>query len=166
MITIITKLDRALLLCTLGRMTLVDGLTIVVTRGYVISGLPDAVRFQLRQVRLRRVVPAGHGARLGAGRGLRSRRFRPCVGPDHCPGRPADCLQRFQPAAGKRFSDHRLVGVHHHPGYGRKPHGDTPARAASSSDASSCLQGAVERGCKDVVGLAGLLPTGSPAQPT
>jgi simple sugar transport system permease protein len=33
------------ILATLGSMILVNGLTIVITRGYVISGFPDAVRF-------------------------------------------------------------------------------------------------------------------------
>jgi simple sugar transport system permease protein len=42
---LIAVLNVSPILATLGMMTLVDGLTIVVTKGYVISGLPDAVRF-------------------------------------------------------------------------------------------------------------------------
>jgi simple sugar transport system permease protein len=42
---LIAGLNVSPILATLGMMTLVDGLTIVITRGYVISGLPNAVRF-------------------------------------------------------------------------------------------------------------------------
>jgi len=42
---LIAGLNVSPILATLGMMTLVDGLTIVVTKGYVISGLPEAVRF-------------------------------------------------------------------------------------------------------------------------
>ena len=42
---LIAALNVSPILATLGMMTLVDGLTIVVTKGYVISGLPNAVRF-------------------------------------------------------------------------------------------------------------------------
>jgi simple sugar transport system permease protein len=42
---LIAGLNVSPILATLGMMTLVNGLTIVVTKGYVISGLPNAVRF-------------------------------------------------------------------------------------------------------------------------
>jgi len=42
---LIAELNVSPILATLGIMTLVDGLTIVITKGYVISGLPEAVRF-------------------------------------------------------------------------------------------------------------------------
>jgi simple sugar transport system permease protein len=42
---LIAGLNVSPILATLGMMTLLDGLTIVITRGYVISGLPNAVRF-------------------------------------------------------------------------------------------------------------------------
>lgn len=42
---LIAVLNVSPILATLGMMTLVDGLTIMITKGYVISGLPEAVRF-------------------------------------------------------------------------------------------------------------------------
>ena len=42
---LIAGLNVSPILATLGMMTLINGLTIVITKGYVISGLPDAVRF-------------------------------------------------------------------------------------------------------------------------
>jgi len=42
---LIAGLNVSPILATLGMMTLVNGLTIVITKGYVISGLPNAVRF-------------------------------------------------------------------------------------------------------------------------
>jgi simple sugar transport system permease protein len=42
---LIAKLDVSPILATLGTMILVNGLTIVLTKGYVISGFPNPVRF-------------------------------------------------------------------------------------------------------------------------
>ena len=42
---LIAGLNVSPILATLGMMTLINGLTIVITKGYVISGLPNAVRF-------------------------------------------------------------------------------------------------------------------------
>jgi simple sugar transport system permease protein len=42
---LIAGLNVSPILATLGMMTLIDGLTIVITKGYVISGLPNEVRF-------------------------------------------------------------------------------------------------------------------------
>ncbi len=42
---LIAGLNVSPILATLGMMTLVNGMTIVITKGYVISGLPNAVRF-------------------------------------------------------------------------------------------------------------------------
>jgi len=42
---LVARLNVSPILATLGMMTLVNGLAIVITRGYVISGLPNAVRF-------------------------------------------------------------------------------------------------------------------------
>ncbi len=42
---LVARLKVSPILATLGTMTLVNGLAIVTTRGYVISGLPNAVRF-------------------------------------------------------------------------------------------------------------------------
>ncbi len=42
---LIAGLNVSPILATLGMMTLINGLTIVITKGYVISGLPKAVRF-------------------------------------------------------------------------------------------------------------------------
>lgn len=42
---LIAGLNVSPILATLGMMTLINGLTIVITKGYVISGLPTAVRF-------------------------------------------------------------------------------------------------------------------------
>ncbi len=42
---LIAVIEVSPILATLGTMTLVNGVNIVLTRGYVISGLPDAVRF-------------------------------------------------------------------------------------------------------------------------
>lgn len=42
---LIAYVGVAPILATLGSMILVNGLTIVITRGYVISGFPDAIRF-------------------------------------------------------------------------------------------------------------------------
>ncbi len=42
---LVAVIDVSPILATLGMMILVNGLTIVITKGYVISGLPNAVRF-------------------------------------------------------------------------------------------------------------------------